>query len=220
MSKTFKDAWKTLGKSHDIDAQEKLDEVKEEVHEMDEQLDSIEEESKPGAESEKSVDNTTARNEHYEETKKNTVHVTYDKNGVPTNSYVDEEEHAEKDMTNGEKDDPHETKEKKVEKHGESIHTKEWDDCIRDVQSKDGNHKANAYAVCTAKLGEQSFKSQYRHMAYIKSLVTKAVKEVHKMGIGAAGPVPSSLLARQDLQGEAYEEEARVQAAKDKLHEN
>jgi hypothetical protein len=85
-----------------------------------------------------------------------------------------------------------------VEKPGESIHSEKWDDCIRDVQSK--GEKVNAFAVCTAQLGQESFKSQYQHLAYTKSLVKKARTETQKMGIGFAGPVPTSLLADQDLE--------------------
>jgi hypothetical protein len=213
MSK-FKEFWK----SHDVGVQDELDNVKEEVHEMDEQLDTIEEESKPGAEkgmeheahrllndkdyqdreweklseyerqqrpkemarrnAQKSVDNTTARNEDFE---------------------------TEKASTNGEVDNPHAEENEMVEKPGESIHSAKFDDCVRDVQSK--NPKANAYAVCVAQLGDEAFKSEHRHKAYIKSKIKEAKKE---MGIGFAGPTPESLLARQDMEAEADESEEAI----------
>ena len=232
MSKTFKDSWKVLSKA---------------------------------------VDNTSERGEHYEETEKNTVHITYDKNGVPVNSYVDEDgteksvpseiictyitsggkqvtrtfksraaynefkrtvgdqikilavdDNIDKAMTNGETENPRENAEfgDDVQKPGESIHSKEWDDCVREVQNKKGGAKTNAYAVCTAQLGEEAFKSEVRHMSYIKSEIKKAIKEVAKMGTEAAGAIPKSELARQDLEGDAEEDEARVQEGKDELHEN
>ena len=158
----------------------------------------------------------------------------------------------EKAMTNGE-DEP--TFDTTVEKPGASIHSAKWDDCIRDVQSK-GN-AGNAYAVCTAKLGEEAFKSEVKHLAYVKSEIKKAQREVEetakaskeeinrklteinrqilaegkkgdtatlralqakeeelenelddisKMGTEAAGPVPESLLADQDLEGKKKSE--------------
>jgi hypothetical protein len=53
MTNPFKEKWADMHKTHDVKVQEKLDEAKEDVHEMDEQLDNIEEESKPGAEAKK-----------------------------------------------------------------------------------------------------------------------------------------------------------------------
>ena len=81
-------------------------------------------------------------------------------------------------------------------KPGTSIHTPEWDNCIQQVQNQGG---VNGYAVCTAQMGEESFKSEFRHLSYVKSQVSKAKKA---MGIGFAGPIPESLLARQDLEGD------------------
>ena len=160
----------------------------------------------------------------WSELSKNTVHITYDKNGVPVNSYVDEEEGAEKAMTNGETDNPREDAEfgDDVEKPGDSIHSKEWDDCVREVQAgqeKTGG-KVNAFAVCTAKLSDKAYKSEVRHLSYIKSEIKKAQKEVEKMGIEGAGSVPNSLLARQDLEGEADDEENRVQNDKNDVGQN
>lgn len=153
---------------------------------MDDQLDDIEEESKPGAEAKKDA---RSYREQSEQAKKSVVN----------------------EMLNGEVEDPRATDDTPdIEKPGPSIHTTAWDDCIRGVQEKDP--KANAYAVCTAQLGEESFKSEHRHKAYIKAIVRKARLDVEeekreKMGIGEAGPVPNSLLARQDLEGEADESE-------------
>lgn len=114
---------------------------------------------------------------------------------VRVESFYDNE--VKKGMLNGEDEyDPN----KFTQKPGPSIHTTKWDDCVR--EARENNPKANAYAVCTAKLGEQSFKSQYQHLAYAKAEIAKARKEVIKMGIGEAGAIPNSLLAEQDLEGE------------------
>ena len=112
-------------------------------------------------------------------------------------------------MLNGEE---HDTIEMELHKPGPAIHSEKWDQCVKDVKSK--NSGANAFAVCTAQLGEESFKSEYRHLSYTKSLINKARKG---MGIGFAGPIPSSLLARQDLEGEEKEKSNTV--AGDKLVE-
>ena len=82
-----------------------------------------------------------------------------------------------------------------VEKTGPSIHSAKWDECVADVKAKDSGK--NAYAICTAKLNEESFKSQFKDLAYAKSEIKKARKAV---GIGFAGDVPESLLAEQDLE--------------------
>lgn len=84
-------------------------------------------------------------------------------------------------------------------KPGESIHSAKWDSCVQQVA--DNNPKANAYAVCTAQLGEESFKSQFKDLAYTKSEINKA-RKIIKMDIDSAGPVPNSLLAEQDLEDE------------------
>ena len=62
MTNPFKEKWADMHKTHDVKVQEKLDEAKEDVHEMDEQLDNIEEESKPGAEAKKSDSINHGRN--------------------------------------------------------------------------------------------------------------------------------------------------------------
>ena len=59
-----------------------------------------------------------------------------------------------------------------VQKPGASIHSQKWDDCIENA--KKNNPKGNVYAICTAALGEESFKSEHRHKAYIKNEVRKA----------------------------------------------
>ncbi len=87
----------------------------------------------------------------------------------------------------------------RTEKPGESIHSAKWDDCVAEVKAS-GTGK-NAYAVCTAQLGDEAFKSQY-HGLVSKHQVEKAQKELKKFGIEEAGPVPNSLLARQDLEDE------------------
>lgn len=129
-------------------------------------------------------------------------------------SYRDQSAQARKftptGMTNGE---DHDTIEQElamnnksvVEKPGPSIHTSKWDDCVANVKSK--NPGANAYAVCTSQLGDESFKSEYRHLSYTKSLLKHARKLSKDIGIGLAGPIPHSLLADQDLEGVARESE-------------
>lgn len=119
-------------------------------------------------------------------------------------------------MTNGEDHDTIEQEmglENKsiVQKPGPSIHTSKWDDCVADVKNK--NPGANAFAVCTSQLGEESFKSEFRGLAYTKSLIKNAKRELAKdVGTSFAGPTPNSLLARQDLEGEAMESEANIAA--------
>ena len=84
-----------------------------------------------------------------------------------------------------------------ISKPGPSIHSEKWDRCVADLKGKPG---VNAYAVCTAQLGESSFKS-IEEMS--KAELDMAKSELEKaIGIAAAGPVPNSLLAEQDLEGE------------------
>lgn len=90
------------------------------------------------------------------------------------------------------------TKSEVIQKPGVSIHTPKWDECVAQVKAKGG---ADPYAVCTAQLGEESFKSEYRGLAYTKSVVKNA-KRYLKMNVAGAGPVPNSLLAGQDLEPE------------------
>lgn len=82
-----------------------------------------------------------------------------------------------------------------MQKPGESTHSAKWDRCVEHVKSKGG---ANAYAVCTKMLGEESFKSiEVDSPNFIKELD----EFMHTLGIAGAGKVPNSLLARQDLEG-------------------
>ncbi len=84
-----------------------------------------------------------------------------------------------------------------VEKPGASTHSEKWDRCVEHVKSN-GNG-ANAYAVCTSMLGEESFKSIMTKEEY----TSKMDEYMRKLGISGAGPVPESLLADQDLEDEA-----------------
>src|SRR5579872_661302 len=82
-----------------------------------------------------------------------------------------------------------------VEKPGASSHSAKWDRCVEHV--KESGSGKNAYAVCTEMLGDESFK-------FIKSeddFTEKMNEYMRKLGISGAGPVPSSLLARQNLEG-------------------
>lgn len=91
-------------------------------------------------------------------------------------------------------------------KPGQSIHTDKWDKCVAEVKASSPD--ADSFAVCTSQLGEESFKSQFRHMSYTKGLVKKAKQKVSKdFGVGNAGPVPNSLLSGQDLEGEISEDQ-------------
>lgn len=83
-----------------------------------------------------------------------------------------------------------------VEKPGASVHSQKFDRCVEHVQSRGG--AKNAYAICTAALGDAAFKSVSENdPSFVKELDVF----LHKLGIAGAGPVPNSLLARQDLEG-------------------
>jgi hypothetical protein len=91
----------------------------------------------------------------------------------------------------------------RVEKPGNTMHTAKWDRCIAHV--KQNNPGADPYAVCTAMLGDESFKAMDE--AEFNGLIDKALENIEKdnfgiggIGIAAAGPIPRSLLARQDLE--------------------
>lgn len=87
-----------------------------------------------------------------------------------------------------------------VEKPGQSIHSEKWDRCVAEVGS---DPSVNAYAICTSQLGVESFKSL---SGMKKSQLDEVLQELDKMGIGEAGPIPNSLLARQDLEtSKSYE---------------
>jgi HK97 family phage prohead protease len=61
-----------------------------------------------------------------------------------------------------------------VNKPGEGTHSAKWDRCVEDV--KRNNPSANAYAVCTAQLGEESFRGLERGPWTEKD--SKGVKEL------------------------------------------
>lgn len=81
-----------------------------------------------------------------------------------------------------------------VEKPGSSTHSEKWDRCVEHVE--ENSNGVNAYAVCTAMLGDESFKSM-DNMTFDE----KIKMYMGKLGISAAGPIPRSLLAAQDLEG-------------------
>ncbi len=82
----------------------------------------------------------------------------------------------------------------RVTKPAGATHTPKWDRCVSHVKST--NPGADAYAVCTAMLGDESFKSMDE--GKFNAVLDKALE---KIGIVAAGPIPESKLARQDLEG-------------------
>jgi hypothetical protein len=97
---------------------------------------------------------------------KNTVHVTYDKNGVPISSYVDEE--------------------------AEKTYTPATDEEVS---------KLPVCPKCGAKVTNMALHNQENHKADSK----KSFKDTWKakaVSTADAGPVPNSLLADQDLEGE------------------
>jgi hypothetical protein len=81
-----------------------------------------------------------------------------------------------------------------VEKPSASSHTANWDSCVEHVENN--SKGVNAYAVCTAMLGDESFKSMAE-----PTFGEKIKMYMHKLGIAGAGPIPTSLLAEQDLEG-------------------
>jgi hypothetical protein len=81
-----------------------------------------------------------------------------------------------------------------VEKPGNSIHTPKFDRCVAQVEAQ--SEGANAYAVCTAMMGDDAFKSMDD-----ETFEEKMKFYMQKLGLQGAGPVPNSLLARQDLEG-------------------
>lgn len=80
-----------------------------------------------------------------------------------------------------------------IEKPGESTHSAKWDRCVQHIKDKGGNY--NAYAVCTAMLGDESFKSM-NDDDFMKEVDIM----LRKLGISGAGAVPNSLLSMQDLE--------------------
>lgn len=65
--------------------------------------------------------------------------------------------------------------------------------CVADVTRS--NPTANAYAVCNAAMSDKSIASL--PAGQIGKVVSKALNQI---GISAGGPIPNSLLARQDLE--------------------
>lgn len=98
-----------------------------------------------------------------------------------------------------------------VEKPGNSTHTAAWDRCVEHVKNEKGSK--NAYAICTAAMGNESFKS-------ISADDPDFIKEVdlfmEKLGIAGAGPVPNSLLSRQDLERETVKFSKHIRHEGDK----
>lgn len=89
-------------------------------------------------------------------------------------------------------------------KPGDAAHTAKWDRCVEHVKASGSG--ADPFAVCTAMLGDESFKSMDEEK--FNSVIDKALEQVGKdmfgvggFGIAGAGPIPESLLARQDLEG-------------------
>ncbi len=95
-----------------------------------------------------------------------------------------------------------------IQKPGPSTHTVAWDRCVDHVRSKNPN--ADPYAVCTASLGESSFKSQDDFIKRADEILDAMAKGVDMfksfwkkkaVNTSFAGGTPSSLLADQDLEG-------------------
>ena len=107
----------------------------------------------------------------------------------------DEERHAQQLRDMETKSETTKGITQEISKPGPSIHSAKWDRCVEEV-GKDPD--VNAYAVCTAQLGEESFKSNMT-----KSELEMAKAELKKaIDITEAGKIPTSLLARQDLKGD------------------
>lgn len=83
----------------------------------------------------------------------------------------------------------------RLEKPGAGTHSEKWDRCVRDVKAS--GSASDPYAVCTAMLKSQTFKSMDD-----QTFGDKIKFYLQKLGLAAAGPIPNSLLARQDLAGE------------------
>ncbi len=167
----FKEQW--TGKTHDVPIQEKLGEVMDMVHELDERLDTYETASgMKKADNEiigyckfcgfgvKATDRECPGCGRPLQIKKHTTNITQE-----------------------------------ISKPGPSIHTPKWDACVSEIGK---NESVNAYAVCTARLGQESFKSNMT-----KSELEMAKSELQKaIDISSAGKIPNSLLSRQDLEKE------------------
>lgn len=77
----------------------------------------------------------------------------------------------------------------------EATHSAKFDRCVEHVKGKGVD---NAYAVCMAQLGDEAFKSENDGGSDYEKEIDLFIR---KLGISGAGPVPHSLLARQDLEG-------------------
>src|SRR5579872_701926 len=89
------------------------------------------------------------------------------------------------------------------EKPGASTHTAKWDRCVEHVKAN--GKGVNAYAVCTAMLGDESFKSIESDADFMQKMdeymTTLGIKLKQKsVDTSFAGATPKSLLARQDLE--------------------
>ncbi len=89
-----------------------------------------------------------------------------------------------------------------IQKPGASIHSAKWDRCVEHV--KESSPGADPYAVCTAALGEGSFKSQFSDagLFQVADQLAKSGKFDKSVDTSFAGKVPNSKLSRQDLEGE------------------
>ena len=154
---------------------------------------------------------------------KNTVHITYDRNGVPVNSYVDEDKETKKDFTIvGDPNSPNAN-------HGKLL---EW------VNS----HGTPADRKVFSNLDNESHRAQYERMAaqdkkkgmFPNFQVSKdeadeisdedleaageyydrVVGSKKAMGTGFAGAIPNSVLARQDLEGKNKSSSKRADSLK------
>lgn len=82
-----------------------------------------------------------------------------------------------------------------VEKPGNAEHSAKFDRCVLEVQGKGGVE--DAYAVCTEAMKSDTIKS----MSHNDPGFSKEVEQfMRTLGISGAGPVPHSLMARQDLE--------------------
>ena len=82
-----------------------------------------------------------------------------------------------------------------VEKPGEGTHSPKWDRCVEEV--KNSGKGKNAYAICTAAIGSGLSKDMNDD-----DFAGKIKMYMQKLGISEAGPIPNTLLSRQDLERE------------------
>lgn len=77
------------------------------------------------------------------------------------------------------------TKKARVEKPGSASHSAKWDRCVAHV--KENNSSADPYAVCTAMLGDETFKAMDE--SKFNAVLDKALNTI---GIVAGGPMKGS----------------------------